>query len=105
MKLRESFDFLPVNTLDPNFRDKCNQLIAAFKNFRKHENIQYLNTRSAENFLTYFDVAIKKATYNDLPENCMHIKISYYTYTTQDDGNKDPTSISRKIKKMYIMVK
>ena len=104
MKLKESFDFLPANTIDPNFKEKCNQLIAAIMNFRKNENIQYLNTRSPENFLTYFDVPIKKATYQDFPENCIHIKIAYYIYNAQGNGDKDSTAIGRKIKKMYIMV-
>ena len=103
-KLRDSFDFLPINTIDPNFREKCNQLIAAIMNFRKNENIAYLNTRSPENFLTYFDAPGRKAVYTDLPENCAHIKIGYYIYTAQGNGARDPTAIGRKIKKMYIMV-
>ena len=74
-------------------------------NFRKNENIQFLNTRTAENFLTYFDVPIKKASYQDFPENCSHIKIAYYIYTDQGHGLKDSTAIGRKIKKMYIMVR
>lgn len=102
--MRESFDFLPINTIDPNFREKCNQLIAAIMNFRKNENIRLFNTRSPENFLTYFDVPIKKASYQDFPENCSHIKIAYYIYTAQGNGNRDSTAIGRKIKKMYIMV-
>lgn len=103
-KLRDSFDFLPVNTIDPNFREKCNQLIAAIMNFRKNENIAYLNTRSPDNFLTYFDTSIRKAGYADLPENCAHIRIAYFTYGLQGHGARDPTAIGRKIKKMYIMV-
>ena len=104
LKLRDSFDFLPINTIDPNFREKCNQLIAAIMNFRKNENIQYLNTRSPENFLKYFDTPGRKAVYQDLPENCAHIRMSYYVYTSQGNEAKDPTAIGRKIKKMYIMV-
>lgn len=104
-KVKESLEFLPINSIDPNFRDKCNQLIAAIMNFRKNENIQYLNTRSPENFLTYFDVPTRKATYNDFPENCSHIKIAYYMYAAEGNGSRDSTAIGRKIKKMYIMVR
>lgn len=104
-RVRESLDFLPINSIDPNFKEKCNQLIAAIMNFRKNENIQYLNTRSPENFLTYFDVPVRKATYHDFPENCIHAKIAYFTYTAQGNGDRDSTAIGRKIKKMYIMVK
>lgn len=80
------------------------QLVNAVLNFRKHENIEYFNTRSPENFLTYFDVPIKKATYQDFPENCLHARIAYFTWEHQGNKQKDPTSIGRKIKKMSIMV-
>lgn len=103
-KIREKFEFLPINSIDPNFKEKCNQLIAMIMNFRKNENVQYMNTRSPDNFLTYFDVPIKKATYQDFPENCIHIKMAYYTYTSQGNGNRDSTALGRKIKKMYLMV-
>ena len=103
-KLRDSFDFLPANTIDPHFREKCNQLIGAIMNFRKNENIAYLNTRSSENFLKYFDTQSRKARYCDLPENCTHVKVAYYTYWAQGNNADDPTAIGRKIKKMYIMV-
>lgn len=80
------------------------QLVDTVLNHRKHENIQYMNTRSPENFLTYFDVPIKKATYHDFPENCMHARISYYVWFKEGNGSKDPSAIGRKIKKVAIMV-
>lgn len=64
-----------------------------------------MNTRCPENFLTYFNNESQKARYQDFPDNCVHIKIAYYTYTDQGNGHKDSTAIGRKIKKMYIMVK
>ena len=103
-KVRESLEFLPMSTIDPNFKDKCSQLVAAIMNFRKNENIQYLNTRSPENFLTYFDTPGKKATYHDFPENCLHARIAYSTYAMQGNVGKDATALGRKIKKMYLMV-
>ena len=102
--MKDSFHTLPLNTIDSDFKEKCNQLISAIVNYRKYENIQYINTRSPENFLTYFDVPIKKATYHDFPENCNHIKIAYQIYSAQGNNDKDSTAIGRKIKKMYIMV-
>ena len=90
--------------MNASFKEKCVQLVDAVLNHRKHENIEYLNTRSPENFLTYFDVPIKKASYTDFPENCIHARISYYTWLRQGNGGKDPTAIGRKIKKMAIMV-
>ena len=97
-------EFLPAYSVDSSFKERCIQLVNAVLNYRKHENIEFMNTRSPENFLTYFDVPIKKATFHDFPENCIHARISYYIWEKQGNTEKDPTAIGRKIKKMSIMV-
>ena len=81
------------------------QLINTVLNYRKNENINHMNTKSPQNFLTYFDVPIKKATYHDFPENCAHVRMSYYIWDKEGKSAKDPTSIGRKIKKMSVMVR
>ena len=103
-KLNEVLDFLPSHLIDSSFKDKCIQLVDAVLNHHRNENITYMNTRSPENFLTYFDVPIKKASYTDFPENCVHARIAYFTWMRQGNAGRDPTAMGRKIKKMAIMV-
>ena len=103
-RVRESLEFLPASSIDPHFKHKCNQLIAAIMNFRKNENIAYMNTRVPENFLTFFSTNNTQSSYTNFPQNCLHARIAYHIYDAQGNGGRDVTAIGRKIKKMYIMV-
>ena len=72
-------------------------------NLKKKENINHINTRKSESFLTYLKEKGKRG-YNDIPSNCTHVKICYFIWKCQGNGDKDPTAIGRKIKKMALFV-
>lgn len=72
-------------------------------NLKKKENINHINTRKSESFLTYLKEKGKRG-YNDIPSNCTHVKVCYFIWKCQGNGDKDPTAIGRKIKKMALFV-
>ncbi len=80
---------------------KFPKLLQTLINMKKKENINYIETRNSDNFLTYLN-EVYKGEYYTVPSNCNHVKICYYIWNKQGNEGKDPTAIGRKIKKMAL---
>ena len=95
----------PIDELDPNYKEKCLQLLLTVKNAKNKENVTYINTRSADNLLTYFSTDDQEGNYRSLPENIAQARISYFIWQEQGKASLDPTATGRKIKKMCLLLK
>lgn len=94
-----------INELDPDYKEKCRQLISTFHKARKNENVKFINTRSADNLLTFCEKNRDEKSFRNLPENCQHVKIGYFIWECQGKEGKDSTAIGRKIRKMNYLMK
>lgn len=105
IKFCESIGSFPINQLDPNYKEKCKQILQTINNYKKKENVEFINTKLPENILTYINKDGTKPNYSKLPENCGHIRISYFIWENQGNKEKDSTAIGRKIRKMHFLMK
>lgn len=106
-EIQKIINFMKSNNyenINESLLKKFPKLLQTLLNLKKKENINNINTRKSENFLTYLTEQ-NKGGYNGVPSNCNHVKICYYIWKCQGNGDKDPTAIGRKIKKMALFVR
>ena len=104
-RLKANLDIDHIDQLDPKYKDKCRMILSTFENLNKNKNVEYINTRKAENLLTFFGQEKQRDGFKELPENCCHVRISYFIWSDQGKNGEDATAIGRKIKKMYYLTK
>ena len=105
-EIEKIITYMKINNYE-NINDsllkKFPKLLQTLLNLKKKENINNINTRNSENFLTYLTEQNKgNGNYKGVPSNCNHVKICYFIWKCQGNGDKDPTAIGRKIKKMAL---
>ena len=70
---------------------------------RRDENLNYISSRTADNFLTYM-TAQGVRSFVEMPLCCQHVSIAYFIWNRQNYSLVDPTAVGRKIKRAHIIV-